>query len=161
MACGFLDRQRVHVGAQPDGADVAGLGRLAALDDADHAGFRDADGYFYIHDRVKDMIVTGGENVYPAEVENAIFGCPGVADVAVVGAPSERWGEEVKAVVVCAPGQAPTEAEIIAHARARIGAYKAPKTVEFIDALPRNASGKVLRRELRAKYWHGRDRPVG
>jgi acyl-CoA synthetase (AMP-forming)/AMP-acid ligase II len=125
------------------------------------AGFRDADGYFYIHDRVKDMIVTGGENVYPAEVENAIFGCPGVADVAVVGAPSERWGEEVKAIVVRAPGQAPSEAEIIAHARARIGAYKAPKTVEFIDALPRNASGKVLRRELRAKYWQGRDRAVG
>ncbi len=125
------------------------------------AGYRDEDGYFYIHDRVKDMIVTGGENVYPAEVENAIFGCPGIADAAVIGVPSDRWGEEVKAVVVCKPGEAPTAAEVIAYARGRIAGYKAPKSVEFIDALPRNASGKVLRRELRAQYWAGRDRAIG
>jgi acyl-CoA synthetase (AMP-forming)/AMP-acid ligase II len=125
------------------------------------AGYQDEEGYFYVHDRVKDMIVTGGENVYPAEVENAIFGCPGVADVAVIGVPSERWGEAVKAVIVAKPGEAPSADAVIAWARARIAAYKAPKSVEIIDALPRNASGKVLRRELRAQYWQGRDRAIG
>jgi acyl-CoA synthetase (AMP-forming)/AMP-acid ligase II len=110
---------------------------------------------------VKDMIVSGGENVYPAEVENAILGCPGVADAAVVGVPDERWGEAVKAVVVKAAGADPNPADIIAWARERIAGYKAPKSVDFIDALPRNPSGKVLRRELRKPYWEGRDRKVG
>jgi acyl-CoA synthetase (AMP-forming)/AMP-acid ligase II len=94
-------------------------------------------------------------------VENAVFGCPGVADVAVIGVPSEKWGEEVKAIVVAAPGAAPDPAAIIAWARERIAGYKAPKSVDFIDALPRNASGKVLRRDLREAYWAGRDRRVG
>ena len=126
------------------------------------AGLRDADGYFYIHDRMKDMIVTGGENVYPAEVENAIHGCPGVADVAVISVPSERWGEEVKAIIVPTPGMPPpTEEAVIAWARVRIAGFKAPKSIAFIDALPRNASGKILRRELRAPYWAGRERAVG
>ena len=124
------------------------------------AGLRDADGFFYVHDRMKDMIVSGGENVYPAEVENAIFGCPGVADVAVIGIPSERWGEEVKAMVVVVPGAAPTEAAVIAWARAHIASFKAPKSVDFVEVLPRNASGKVLRRALRAPYWAGRERSV-
>ncbi len=124
------------------------------------AGYRDAAGFLYMHDRVKDMIVTGGENVYPAEVENAIFGCPGVADVAVIGVPSDRWGEEVKAIIVPEPGRAPDPAEIVAWARERIAGYKVPKSVDFADALPRNASGKVLRRELRAKFWQGRDRAI-
>jgi acyl-CoA synthetase (AMP-forming)/AMP-acid ligase II len=125
------------------------------------AGFRDADGYVFVHDRVKDMIVSGGENIYPAEVENAILGCPGVADAAVIGVPDERWGEAVKAIVVAAAGAQPTPAEVIAWARTRIAGFKAPKSVDFIDALPRNASGKVLRRELRKPYWEGRDRNVG
>ncbi|MET0271749.1 MAG: long-chain-fatty-acid--CoA ligase [Phenylobacterium sp.] len=125
------------------------------------AGYRNADGFFFVHDRVKDMIVSGGENVYPAEVENAILGCPGVADAAVIGVPDERWGEAVKAIVVPAPGARPDPADVIAWARSRIAAFKAPKSVEFIDALPRNASGKVLRRELRKPYWEGRDRKVG
>ncbi|OWQ97766.1 long-chain-fatty-acid--CoA ligase [Sphingopyxis witflariensis] len=124
-------------------------------------GFRDADGYYFVHDRIKDMIVSGAENVYPAEVESAIMGCPGVADVAVIGIPDDRWGEAVKALIVAAPGERPDPAEVIAWARARIAAYKVPKSVEFIDALPRNPSGKVLRRELRAPYWEGRDRAVG
>ena len=124
------------------------------------AGYRDDSDHFFVHDRIKDMIVSGGENVYPAEVENAIAGCPGVADVAVIGVPDERWGEAVKALVVPARGASPSEVEIIAWVRARIAAYKAPKTVEFIDALPRNPSGKVLRRELRAIYWQGRERAV-
>ena len=125
------------------------------------AGYRDADGFFYVHDRIKDMIVSGGENVYPAEVEQAIMGCPGVADVAVIGVPSERWGEEVLALVVLEPQADATRAEIINWTRARIAGFKTPKSVQFIEALPRNASGKVLRRELREPFWHGRERAVG
>jgi acyl-CoA synthetase (AMP-forming)/AMP-acid ligase II len=125
------------------------------------AGFKNADGFIFVHDRVKEMIVSGGENVYPAEVENAIMGCPGVVDAAVIGVPDEKWGEAVKAVVVAAPGETPDPADIIAWARQRIAGYKAPKSVDFIDALPRNASGKVLRRELRKPYWEGHGRNVG
>ena len=124
------------------------------------AGYFDEDGYLYIHDRVKDMIVSGGENIYPAEVENAIFGAPGVADVAVIGVPDEKWGEAVKAIVVKKPGAEPTSAGIIGWARERIAGYKLPKSVDFIEALPRNPTGKVLRRELRKPYWEGRDRQV-
>jgi acyl-CoA synthetase (AMP-forming)/AMP-acid ligase II len=123
-------------------------------------GYRDADGFYFVHDRIKDMIVSGGENVYPAEVESAIMGCPGVADVAVIGVPDDKWGEAVKALVVPAPGEQPDPAGIIAWARDRIAHFKAPKSVDFIAVLPRNPSGKVLRRELRAPYWEGRDRAV-
>ena len=125
------------------------------------AGYRDAAGLFHVHDRIKDMIVSGGENVYPAEVENAIAGCPGVVDVAVIGVPDPRWGEAVKALIVPAAGE-PTHADaVIAWARERIAGYKAPKSVDFVAALPRNPSGKVLRRELRAPYWAGHGRAVG
>ena len=124
------------------------------------AGYLDEDGYLYIYDRVKDMIISGGENVYPAEVENAIFGHPGVAEVAVIGVPSERWGEEVKAMVVPRSDAARDAASIIAWARERIAGYKVPKSVDFIDALPRNAAGKVLRRELRAPYWKDASKPI-
>ena len=124
------------------------------------AGYMDEDGYIYIHDRVKDMIISGGENVYPAEVENAIFGHPDVADVAVIGVPDEKWGEAVKACVVRKPGTDPTPEDIIGWARARIAGFKAPKSVDFIEALPRNPSGKILRRELRDPYWAGKTRRV-
>lgn len=124
------------------------------------AGYLDEDGYLYIHDRVKDMIISGGENIYPAEVENAIYAHPKVADVAVIGIPSEKWGEEVKACVVVKEGEQLTEAEVIAHARKHIAGYKCPKSVDFIPALPRNPSGKILRRELRAPYWEGKARNV-
>ncbi|HTW35483.1 MAG TPA: fatty acid--CoA ligase [Rhizomicrobium sp.] len=124
------------------------------------AGYTDEDGYVFIHDRVKDMIISGGENIYPAEVENAIFGHPDVADVAVIGVPDPKWGEAVKAIVVRRPGRNPSPDEIIAWARERIAAYKSPKSVEFIEALPRNPSGKILRRELREPYWAGRERRV-
>jgi acyl-CoA synthetase (AMP-forming)/AMP-acid ligase II len=124
------------------------------------AGYLDADGYLYIHDRVKDMIVSGGENVYPAEVENALFGHPAVADVAVIGVPDSRWGEAVKAVVVRQAGIDVTPEELMAFARQHIAGYKVPKSVDFVDALPRNPSGKVLKRVLRAPYWEGRDREV-
>lgn len=124
-------------------------------------GYRDADGFYFVHDRIKDMIVTGGENVYPAEVEGAIMGCPGVADVAVIGVPDEKWGEAVKALIVAAQGENVNSAEVIAWAKTRIAAFKCPKSVEFISVLPRNPSGKVLRRELRQPYWEGKGRAVG
>lgn len=125
------------------------------------AGYFDEDGFLFIHDRVKDMIVSGGENVYPAEVENAIFGAPGVADVAVIGVPDEKWGEAVKAIIVRKPGEDPSADSIIAWAKERIAGYKAPKSVDFIDALPRNPSGKILRKDLREPYWKGHARRVG
>jgi acyl-CoA synthetase (AMP-forming)/AMP-acid ligase II len=124
------------------------------------AGFMNDEGFVFIHDRMKDMIVSGGENIYPAEVENAIFGHPDLADVAVIGVPDEKWGEAVKAIVVPKLGAAPSAESVIAHARARIAGYKVPKSVDFTNELPRNPSGKVLRRELREKYWKGRDRRV-
>lgn len=124
------------------------------------AGYFDADGYLYIHDRLKDMIVSGGENIYPAEVENAVFGHPAVADVAVIGVPDERRGETVKAVVVLKPGASASAEDIIAHARSRIAGYKAPRSIDFVAALPRNPSGKILRRELREPYWAGKTRQV-
>lgn len=124
------------------------------------AGYLDEDGYVYIHDRVKDMIITGGENVYPAEVENAIFGHPDVEEVAVIGVPDEKWGEAVKAVVAPKKGRNPSPADIIQWARERIAGYKTPKSVDFIEALPRNPSGKILRRELREPYWAGKERRV-
>ena len=124
------------------------------------AGFLDEDGYVYVHDRVKDMIISGAENIYPAEVESAIFGHPSIAEVAVIGVPDDKWGEAVKAVVVLKNGAEATPDEIIAFARTRIAGYKAPRTVDFIEALPRNPSGKILKRELREPYWAGKDRRV-
>jgi fatty-acyl-CoA synthase len=124
------------------------------------AGYLDEDGYLYIHDRMKDMIISGGENVYPAEVESAIFGHPAVQEVAVIGIPDQKWGETVKAVVVPKPGMSIDESDIIAWARERIAAFKAPRSVDVIEALPRNASGKILRKDLRAPYWEGRERMV-
>ena len=124
------------------------------------AGVMDDDGYVYIQDRIKDMIISGGENVYPAEVESAIYGHPAIAEVAVIGVPSAKWGEEVKACVVAKPGMAIDEADVIAWTRERIAAFKAPKSVDVIPLMPRNASGKILRRELRAPYWEGQERQV-
>jgi long-chain acyl-CoA synthetase len=123
-------------------------------------GFLDADGYLYIHDRVKDMIVSGGENIYPAEVENVLMSHPDVADVAVIGVPSEKWGESPRAIVVLKPDAEADEAGIIAFARERLARYKCPAGVDFTDALPRNPSGKILKKELRGPYWEGRSRQV-
>jgi acyl-CoA synthetase (AMP-forming)/AMP-acid ligase II len=124
------------------------------------AGFFDADGYLYIHDRIKDMIVSGGENIYPAEVEKALSACSGVADVAVIGVPDERWGEAVKALVILQPGSSTTAADISDHARQHIAGFKCPKSIEFIDTIPRNPSGKILKKILREPYWAGFDRRV-
>lgn len=125
------------------------------------AGYFDDEGYLYIYDRVKDMIVSGGENVYPAEVENALFSHPAVADAAVIGVPDERWGEGVKGVVVLKAGMSASAEDLIAHCREKIAGYKCPKSIDFAEVLPRNPSGKVLRRELRAPYWEGKTRMVG
>jgi long-chain acyl-CoA synthetase len=124
------------------------------------AGYLDADGYLFIHDRVKDMIVSGGENVYPAEVENVLMAHPGVADVAVIGVPHEKWGETAKAIVVRATGVDVTEQVLIEFSRERLARFKCPTSVEWIDVLPRNPSGKVLKKDLRAPYWEGRSRNV-
>jgi acyl-CoA synthetase (AMP-forming)/AMP-acid ligase II len=117
-------------------------------------------GFLFVCDRVKDMIITGGENVYSPEVEQAVAGHPAVAEVAVIGVPDDHWGETVKAIVVLRPGQQATSGEIIGFTRERLAHYKCPRTVEFIDALPRNPTGKVLKRTLRAPYWQGRGRQI-
>jgi long-chain acyl-CoA synthetase len=134
------------------------------------AGFLDDEGYVYLHDRIKDMIVSGGENVYPAEVENILLGHGEVADAAAIGVPDDRWGETVKAIVVRTAGdsdRAPNsqdddqlKAELIEHCRAHLAHYKCPTSVDFATSLPRNPSGKILKRELREPYWQGRDRKV-
>ena len=116
------------------------------------AGYLDPEGYLYLQDRVKDMIISGGENIYPAEVENAIFGHPAVAEVAVIGVPDEKWGESVKAVIVPVTGAERNDAEILAWATARIARYKVPKSIEWVTSLPRGHTGKVLRRVLRDAY---------
>jgi long-chain acyl-CoA synthetase len=125
------------------------------------AGYLDDDGYLFIHDRVKDMIVSGGENVYPAEVENVLMAHPAIADVAVIGVPHEKWGETAKAVVVRKPDSSVTEQEIIDFARERLARFKCPTSIDWVDALPRNPSGKILKKDLREPYWAGRSRRVG
>jgi long-chain acyl-CoA synthetase len=125
------------------------------------AGYLDEDGYLFLVDRTKDMIVSGGENVYSTEVEQAVASHPAVAQVAVIGIPDEIWGEAVHAVVVLRPDATATEGELIAHTRGLIAAYKVPKTVELrTEPLPLSGAMKVLKRELRAPYWQGRERSV-
>lgn len=124
------------------------------------AGYLDPEGYLYIRDRVKDMIVSGGENIYPAEVESAMFGHPAIADIAVIGVPDEQWGEAVKAIVVAKQGVIPDAGELVAYARARLAGYKVPKSIDFVESLPRNPTGKILKRELREQYWKGLARRV-
>jgi acyl-CoA synthetase (AMP-forming)/AMP-acid ligase II len=107
----------------------------------------------FIVDRIKDMIITGGENVYSAEVENALAKHPAVAATAVIGVPDDDWGERVHAVVVLLPGQHATEAELRAHCKTLIAGYKSPRSVEFVDQMPMSGAGKILKRELRKQYW--------
>jgi acyl-CoA synthetase (AMP-forming)/AMP-acid ligase II len=116
-------------------------------------GRMDENGYVFIVDRIKDMIITGGENVYSAEVENALASHPAVAACAVIGVPDSDWGERVHAVVVLLPGQQATADEIRAHCKTLIAGYKSPRSVEFVDALPMSGAGKILKRELRKQYW--------
>jgi long-chain acyl-CoA synthetase len=120
------------------------------------AGYIDHDGFVYLHDRVKDMIISGGENVYSAEVENVISLMPGVGEVAVIGIPDERWGETVHAIVVPKQGVTLAADEVIEHCREQIAGYKCPRSVDFRDTpLPLSGAGKVLKRELREPYWKG------
>ncbi|HPF21648.1 MAG TPA: AMP-binding protein [Syntrophomonas sp.] len=116
----------------------------------------DEDGYIYLVDRAKDMIVSGGTNIYPAEVEGVILKLNGIADVGVIGIPDEKWGEQVKAIVVLKPGYSISEDEIIAHCRQHLAGFKVPKSVDYADAIPRNAVGKMLKKELRKPYWEGK-----
>jgi acyl-CoA synthetase (AMP-forming)/AMP-acid ligase II len=125
------------------------------------AGYLDEDGYLYLYDRVKDMIVSGGENIYPVEIENALHEHPQVRDCAVIGVPDERWGEAVKAVIVREPGGTVEAAELIAFVRQHIAGYKVPKSIDFVDALPRNPTGKILKKELRRPYWPENERKIG
>lgn len=120
----------------------------------------DGDGYLHVLDRVKDMIISGGENVYPAEVENAIFGHPGVADVAVIGVPSARWGEEVAAIIVPRGADAPSLGDIQQWVEGKLARYKVPRQLHLAAELPRNAGNKILRKELREPFWAGQDRRV-
>ena len=124
------------------------------------AGILDDEGYLYIQDRVKDMVVSGGENIYPRVVEEVLFKHPAVAEVAVIGVPDEQWGETIKAVVVLRSGKAATEEEIIDFCQGKLGGFERPRSVDFVDSLPRTPSGKVLKRVLREPYWAGQSRHV-
>jgi len=125
------------------------------------AGYVDDEGFLFLVDRTKDMIVTGGENVYSTEVEQAVATHPAVAQVAVIGVPDDTWGEAVHAIVVLAPGRSATEQEVVEHCQGLIAGYKIPKGVTFREEpLPLSGAMKVLKRELRAPYWKGRDRAV-
>jgi acyl-CoA synthetase (AMP-forming)/AMP-acid ligase II len=125
------------------------------------AGYLDDDGYLFIRDRVKDMIVSGGENIYPVEVENALQSHPEVADSAVIGIPDAAWGERVIAFVVPSATACADTASLLDHCRRLVAGYKCPREIHFVESIPRNAAGKILRRELREPFWRGNDRKVG
>ena len=117
-------------------------------------------GFIFIKDRIKDMIVSGSENVYPAEVEAVLAAHPDIVELAVIGVPDAKWGEAVKAVVVKRPGTSLTEQGLLDWSRDKLAGYKRPRSVDFIDKLPRNASGKLLKRTLREPYWQGYERRI-
>jgi long-chain acyl-CoA synthetase len=123
----------------------------------------DEDGYLFIRDRAKDMIISGGVNIYPAEVEGVLSGHPSVGDVAVIGIPDPEWGEQVKAIVELVDGVAPSDGlaeELIAFCRERMGRYKCPRSVDFREELPRTDGGKLYKRILREEYWADAERKV-
>jgi acyl-CoA synthetase (AMP-forming)/AMP-acid ligase II len=142
---GYFNAPDMTAAASRDGWST--LGDLAYLDD---------EGYVYIVDRVKDVIKSGGVNIFPTEIEEALMRHPAVYEAAVVGVPDERWGEAARAVVILRPGEAPDAAGILRHCRECLADYKVPKAVEFREALPRNPAGKVLKRVLRDEFWRGR-----
>ena len=143
---------------QPDSYQAATHGDFHTVGDI---AYRDDEGYYYICDRKNDMIISGGMNVYPAEIEAALEQHPGIFDVAVFGIPSEEWGEQVHATVVLAPGASLSGADVIAHAHEHLAGYKCPRSVSFMAELPRTGSGKLLKRKLRAPYWAGHPSQVG
>jgi len=123
-------------------------------------GHMDADGYIYVTDRIKDMIISGGENIYPAEIERVLAEHPALQDVAVIGVPDDRWGEVPKAVVVAKAGTVVDTAEVLAWCRERLASFKCPKTMDVVAELPRNATGKLLKKDLRKPFWEGRERRI-
>jgi long-chain acyl-CoA synthetase len=126
-------------------------------------GYLDADGYLWLSDRRIDMIISGGVNIYPAEIEGVLQGHPEVADAAVIGVPDEEFGEQVKAIVQPAEGTAPSDElahRLIAHCRELLAGYKAPRSVDFVEEIPRSAAGKIQKRPLREPYWAGHDRRI-
>ena len=126
-------------------------------------GFLDEDGYLWLSDRKIDMIISGGVNIYPAEIEAVIAEHDGVADVSVIGVPNEEFGEEVKAIVECSngyTGDADFVREILQLCNSKLAGYKRPKSVDFIDQLPRTGTGKILKRTLREPYWEGHERQI-
>jgi acyl-CoA synthetase (AMP-forming)/AMP-acid ligase II len=143
---------------QPESYQAATHGEFHTVGDI---AYRDDEGYYYICDRKNDMIISGGMNVYPAEIEATLEQHPGIFDVAVFGIPSEQWGEQVHATVVRSPGAAVSEADVIAHAHQHLAGYKCPRSVSFVAELPRTGSGKLLKRKLRAPYWAGQASQVG
>jgi acyl-CoA synthetase (AMP-forming)/AMP-acid ligase II len=125
------------------------------------AGYMDEEGYLYLKDRMKDMVVSGGENIYPVEVENAIARHEAVADVAVIGVPDDKFGEALLAFVVLKPGASLHTEEMVDFCRDKIAGYKIPRKLEIIEELPRNPSGKILKKILREPYWQDVDRGIG
>lgn len=144
------------------------FGRPDATANSMHDGFfsvgdvayRDDEGYYFICDRMVDMVISGGVNIYPAEIEAVLHAHPAVMDAAVIGVPDDEFGESVKAIVQLRPGSSATEDELIAFAGERLAGYKKPKTVDFVDELPRDAAGKLLKRKLRERYWAGAGRRI-
>lgn len=120
----------------------------------------DEDGYIFLRDRIKDMIVSGGENIYPIEIENVLSKHAAITDVAVVGIPDDKYGETPLACVVCATGQTLTIEELITYCRDQLAGYKIPRRLEFYETLPRNPSGKILKKTLREPYWKNRERKI-
>jgi long-chain acyl-CoA synthetase len=146
--------------ADADGTKQAFRGKRFTIGDV---GYLDADGYLFISDRIKDMVITGGVNVYPAEIEGVLHAHPAVDDVAVIGVPDAEWGESIKAIVQLAPGITPNaelEDELIEFCRARLASFKCPRTVDFRDELPRTDAGKLYKRRLRDEYWAASERQV-
>ncbi len=154
LMVGYHGDEAATRAAFPEGRDAPG-GWLRSGD----AGYLD-EGYLFLHDRIKDMIISGGENVYPAEVEKMLALHPAVAECAVIGVPDEKWGETVKACIVLRSETSASAAELIAFSRARLAHYKCPTSVDFVGSLPRNPSGKILKRLLREPYWAGRSRNI-
>ena len=123
-------------------------------------GYLDEEGFLFIMDRSKDMIISGGENIYPREIEEVLIRHPAVREVSVIGVPDEKWGEAIKGIVALNPGSKVTEEELIDFCKRNIASYKKPKSIDFIQELPKNNYGKILKREIRAKYWENYVRKV-
>jgi long-chain acyl-CoA synthetase len=131
--------------------DYATVGDMAMVDE---------EGYYYIVDRKNDMIISGGENIYPTEIDNLLSRYPDIVSAATIGVPDEKWGEAVKVVAVKKPGASLTEAEVIAYCKQGLAGYKCPKSVEFWEELPLNATGKIMKRLIRDRFWKGKERAI-